>query len=60
MIEDWRERATVTVEEAAQILGVGRAAAYEGVRSGDIPAIRVGRRILIPVVSLRRLLKEID
>jgi excisionase family DNA binding protein len=55
---DWRDRNTLTVEQVAPVLGIGRSAAYEGVRSGDIPSIRIGGRILIPVAALRRLLGE--
>ena len=51
------ERATYNVEEAARILGIGRTAAYEGVRSGDIPSIRIGARWLIPRTELERLLE---
>lgn len=51
------ERATVTVDEAARILGVGRAAAYEGIRTGRIPSIRVSeRRIVVPRAALERML----
>ncbi|HUZ48781.1 MAG TPA: helix-turn-helix domain-containing protein [Candidatus Dormibacteraeota bacterium] len=51
------ERATVTVNEAARILGIGRAAAYEGVRAGRIPSIRISpRRIVVPRAALDRLL----
>jgi excisionase family DNA binding protein len=39
---------TYTVDEVAALLGVARGVAYEGVRSGSIPATRVGRRWLIP------------
>ena len=42
------ERLVLTVEETAELLGLSRGAAYEGVRSGDIPAVRVGRRWLVP------------
>ncbi|MHB8201946.1 MAG: helix-turn-helix domain-containing protein [Acidithiobacillus sp.] len=50
-------RATVTVDEAARILGVGRASAYEGVRQGLIPSIRVSpRRIVIARAVIERLL----
>lgn len=34
---------TMSVEEAAELLGVGRDAAYQGVRQKKIPALRVGR-----------------
>ncbi len=50
------DRLTLTVEEAAATLGISRASAYEGVRRGEIPAIRIGRRVLIPRVALDRLL----
>jgi len=42
------DRLTLTVTEAAQMLGISRAMAYECVRTGDLPAIRLGGRILIP------------
>ena len=50
------ERKTVTIEEAATILGVGRNKAYEAARSGEIPTIRIGKRLLVPQVALNRLL----
>jgi excisionase family DNA binding protein len=49
------ERLTLTVEEAASLLGISRAFAYESVHRGDIPSIRLGRRILIPRTALIRL-----
>ncbi len=42
------DRLTVTVTEAARLLGVSRAMAYECVRTGEIPSVRLGARILIP------------
>ncbi len=45
-------RLTVTVKEAATILGLGRSAAYEAIRRGEIPSRRLGRRIVIPVPLL--------
>jgi excisionase family DNA binding protein len=38
----------LTVEEAAALLGISRGLAYEGCRRGDLPSIRIGRRILVP------------
>ena len=49
-------RATVTVTEAAQALGIGRNQCYEAVARGDIPAPRIGKRILVPKIALERLL----
>ena len=51
-----RPRLTYTVPEAAELLGVGRSAAYEAARSGQIPTIRIGKRILVPRAALDRLL----
>jgi excisionase family DNA binding protein len=42
------ELMTYTVEEVAAMLGIARGKAYEHVRSGEIPSIRMGRRLLIP------------
>ena len=50
------QRLTMTVEEAAVVLGISRATAYDAVSRGEIPCIRIGRRILIPKVALERLL----
>lgn len=50
------ERLTVSVEEAAEMLGVSRGSAYNLVRVGDIPSVRLGRRIVVPVRRLRALI----
>lgn len=46
----------MSVEEAAIALGISRTCAYEAVARGEIPCIRIGRRILIPKVALEKLL----
>jgi excisionase family DNA binding protein len=53
-----KQSLTMTVEEAAKLLGISRGLAYEGVRSGEIPSVSVGRRILIPRALLLDLLGE--
>lgn len=50
------ERLTLTVPEAAKLLGIGRQTAYEAVRTGAIPVIRFGRVIRVPRCVLERLL----
>ena len=52
------QRLTMSVEEAALALGISRTFAYEAVARGEIPCIRIGRRILIPKVALQRLLES--
>ncbi len=51
-LDAFEGRLTVTVEEAAGVLGLGRSAAYEAARRGDIPTRRLGRRIVVPVPLL--------
>jgi len=51
-------RLVYTVEEARALLRIGRGAIYEAIRRGEIPAIRIGRRILVPCAALERLLGE--
>lgn len=48
----------LTVEEAARLLRIGRSSAFEGVRNGAIPSIRIGRRILVPRARLMAMLGE--
>jgi excisionase family DNA binding protein len=50
-------RATCTVEEAAQRLGVSRNHAYAAVQRGEIPAVRVGRRWLVLNAPFERMLE---
>jgi excisionase family DNA binding protein len=51
-------RLTWTVEEAAAALGISRAFAYDAVRRGQIPAIKIGRRILVPKSALKQLIEN--
>ena len=52
------ERLTLTVPEVAARLGLSRNGAYEAVATGQIPAIRIGRRVLVPRAALDRLLEQ--
>lgn len=56
----WTTKTTLNVTEAAVVVGIGRSAAYEAVRVGQIPSIRIGRRILVPVSALQALLEGSD
>ena len=51
-------RKTVSVPEAAEILGISASAAYEAARLGDLPALRIRGRIVVPIAALDRLLAE--
>ena len=52
---------TVSVGEAAKLLGISRNLAYDLVREGRLPHVRLGRRILVPRFGLEQwLAKEAD
>jgi excisionase family DNA binding protein len=51
-LEDLEHRVTLSVEEAAALLGLGRTAAYEAARRGEIPCRSLGRRVIVPVPAL--------
>ena len=58
MDEPHAECRTVSVPEAGRWLGIGRNASYEAARRGDIPTIRIGRLLRVPVAALERKLEE--
>ena len=49
---------TVSVEEAAEMLGIGRTLAYRLAAAGQlpVPVVRIGRKLRIPAAPLRALL----
>lgn len=57
-LADIRGRATITIPEAAQVLGIGRNAAYAAAADGQIPVLYIGRRRLVPVGKFLELLGE--
>jgi excisionase family DNA binding protein len=52
------ENVVYTVAETARILRIGRTLAYDYAKSGKLPAIRIGRRLLIPRAAVDKLLTE--
>ncbi|MGO9583580.1 MAG: helix-turn-helix domain-containing protein [Acidimicrobiales bacterium] len=48
------QRLVFTVEEAASLLGISRSFAYEAIQRGEIPSMRIGKRILVPKAALER------
>ena len=38
----------LTVDDAAELLGISRALAYTLVHRGEVPSVRLGRRIVVP------------
>jgi len=51
-------RLTLKVEEVAKMLGISRNLAYEMARTGQLPTLRFGRRLLVPRHALERMLEQ--
>lgn len=50
------DRLTYSITEVAEMLGISRSTAYECVRRGDIPALVLGRRVVVARAKLEELL----
>lgn len=49
-------RETLSVTEAGERLGISRSSAFQAAASGELPVIRIGKRLLVPRVALERML----
>lgn len=47
----------ITVDQAAKLLKIGRVQAYAAVSRGEIPHLRIGKRILVLRLPLERMLR---
>lgn len=56
LVPDPRKQPTITVKEAAALLGISERSAYDAVHRGEIPVIRLGRRMTVPTVPILRML----
>lgn len=45
---------TISVDNAARVLKIGRNAAYEAVKRGEIESIPIGKRRIVPTAPLRK------
>lgn len=50
------ERAVYTVREVCQILGLQRTSAYTAISRGQIPSIRIGGQLRIPVAAIDKMI----
>ncbi len=49
-------RATLNLDEAAALLGLSRGATYAAANRGEIPMLRIGKRMLVPRLALEKML----
>lgn len=57
-MEDNNERLTVTVREAAKMIGVSHVSLFNAINRGEFPCLRIGHRFLIPKAALEKKLLE--
>ena len=43
---------TITIDQVAELVGISRGAAYRAVHRGEIPSLRIGRRLVVPSARL--------
>jgi excisionase family DNA binding protein len=55
-----RARLTMSVTEAAGVLGISRAFAYVLAARGELPCLRLGRRVVVPRSALEELIEQAD
>lgn len=51
-MKDLAGRAVISVPEAGRLFGLGRSSAYGAAQRGEIPTMRLGRRLVVPVPRL--------
>ncbi len=49
-------RPTVSIDEAAVVLGISRAGAYAAAKAGEIPVLHFGRKMRVPTAALLKML----
>ena len=47
---------TLSVPEAGRILGISRSSAFQAAANGQLPVIRIGKRLLVPRHALEQIL----
>jgi hypothetical protein len=57
-VTEWEPKTLGVPEAGRRYFGLGRNASYEAARRGDIPVIRLGRLLRVPVVAMERRLEE--
>jgi excisionase family DNA binding protein len=56
---DQMEDRTISVREAGRRVGLSKNAAYKAVKAGEIPCLRFGRKLRVPIVAFERMLEGV-
>lgn len=54
------QRLALSVEEAGTLLGISRDLAYDLVARGELPSVRLGRRLVVPRLALEETLARLS
>ena len=54
------EPLTMPVPEAGKLLNLGRDASYAAAKRGDIPVLRFGRNLRVPIAAFKRMLETAE
>jgi excisionase family DNA binding protein len=57
MLQELRQSATCSIEEAAILLGIGRSTAYAAAHDGSLPVLKLSHRLLVSVPRLLRMIE---
>lgn len=49
------EKLAYNMKEVAEILGISKSLAYEMAKKGELPVIKMGTRILVPIKRLEEM-----
>ena len=52
------ERLGCSVPAAGAMIGLGRQASYEAAKRGEIPTLKFGRRLIVPLPAWRRKIEK--
>ncbi len=52
------EKLLLTPQECSETIQVGRSRMYELLASGDIPSVKIGRSIRIPIDALKKWIED--
>lgn len=54
------DRLCFSIPQTARMLGISRGLAYELARSGQLPIVRLGKRLLVPKMALEQMLAKVE
>ena len=54
------ERQTYTVPEAGARLGLSKNAAYEAAKRGELPTLKIGGRLFVPIAAFEQMLASVE